>query len=69
MRGDCRGGSHENTVAMFYLVQLEAHPDCWSHHLLQEVQIGKDPLVFSGNAEVAFKQGVEPVQKGFQTLW
>lgn len=44
-------------------MQLEAHSDCRSHHLLQEVQISKNPLVFGGDAEVAFKQGVETVQK------
>lgn len=46
-----------------YLMQLEAHSDRRSHHLLQEVKISKNPLVFGGNAEVAFKQGVETVQK------
>lgn len=49
-----------------YLMQFEAHSDCRCHHLLQEVQVGKDPLVFGGDAEVAFKQGVEAVQEGFQ---
>lgn len=49
-------------------MQLEAHPDCRSHHLLQEVQVSKHPLVFCGDAEVAFKQGVETVEKWFQTL-
>lgn len=46
-----------------YLMQLEAHSNCRSHYLLQEVQISKNPLVFGGDAEVAFKQGVETVQK------
>lgn len=46
-----------------YLMQFEAHPDCRSHHLLQQVQIREHPLVFGGDAEVAFKQGVESVQK------
>lgn len=50
----------------FYLMQFEAHSDCRCHHLLQEIKVGKNPLVFGGDAEVAFKQGVEAVQKGFQ---
>lgn len=49
--------------SFLYLVQFEAHSDCRRHHLLQEVQVGKDPLVFGGNAEVTFKQGVEAVQE------
>lgn len=36
-------------------MQFEAHSDCRSHHLLQEVQVSENPLIFSGNAEVAFK--------------
>lgn len=44
-------------------MQLEAHSDRRGHHLLQEVQISKNPLVFGGDAEVSFKQGVEAVQK------
>ena len=50
-------------------MQFEAHSDCRSHHFLQEVKVSKNPLVFGGNAEVAFKQGVETVQERFQTLW
>lgn len=49
-----------------HLMQFEAHSDCRCHHLLQEVQVGEDPLVLGGDAEVAFKQGVEAVQEGFQ---
>lgn len=48
-------------------MQFEAHSDCRSHHLLQEVQVNEDPLVFGGDAEVAFKQGVEAVQERLQT--
>lgn len=47
-------------------MQFEAHSDCRRHHLLQEVQVGEDPLVFGGDAEVAFEQGVEAVQEGLQ---
>lgn len=46
-----------------YLMQFEAHSDCRRHHLLQEVQVSKDPLVFGGDAEVTFEQGVEAVQE------
>lgn len=49
-------------------MQFEAHPDCRSHHLLQQVQIREHPLVFGCDAEVPFKQGVETVQKRFQAL-
>lgn len=52
---------------MRYLMQFEAHSDRRSHHLLQEVQVSEDPLVFGGDAEVAFKQGVEAVQERLQT--
>lgn len=48
-------------------MQFEAHSDRRSHHLLQEVQVNEDPLVFGGDAEVAFKQGVEAVQERLQT--
>lgn len=48
-------------------MQFEAHSDRRSHHLLQEVQVSEDPLVFGGDAEVAFEQGVETVQKRLQT--
>lgn len=51
-----------------YLMQFEAHSDCRSHHLLEEVEISENPLILSGDAEVAFKQGVETVQKWFKTL-
>lgn len=44
-------------------MQFEAHSDSRSHHLLQEVQISKHPLIFCSNTEVTFKQGVETVQK------
>lgn len=54
---------YEDTV---YLMQFEAHSDCGSHHLLQKVQVSKNPLVFGGNAEVAFKQGVETIQERLQ---
>lgn len=47
-------------------MQFEAHSDCRRHHLLQEVQVGEDPLVFGGDPEVTFKQGVEAVQEWFQ---
>lgn len=47
-------------------MQFEAHSDRRRHHLLQEVQVGEDPLVLGGDAEVAFEQGVEAVQEGFQ---
>jgi len=36
-------------------MQFEAHSDRRSHHLLQEVEVGKNPLVFGGDAEVSFK--------------
>lgn len=52
-----------------HLVQLEAHSDSRSHHLLQQVQVSENPLVFGGNAEVALEQGVEAIQKRFQTVW
>lgn len=44
-------------------MQFEAHSDCRRHHLLQEVQVGEDPLIFGGDPEVTFKQGVEAVQE------
>ena len=48
-------------------MQFEAHSDCRSHHLLQQVQVSKNPLVFGGNAEVTFEQGVKTIQERFQT--
>lgn len=48
-------------------MQLEAHPDCRGHHLLQEVQVSKNPLVLRGDAEVTFEEGVEAIQEGLKT--
>lgn len=53
---------------MSYLVQLEAHSDCRGHDLLQEVQVGKHPLVLCGDAKVSLEERVETVQEGFKTL-
>lgn len=62
-------GPQPNYCCQVYLMQLEAHSDCRSHHFLQKVQISEHPFIFCGDAEVAFKQGVEPIQKGFQASW
>lgn len=51
-----------------YLMQFEAHSDCRSHHLLQEVEVSKHPLIFCGDAKVSFKQGVEAIQERLQAL-
>lgn len=61
------GAGTDRRALRTYLVQLEAHSDGGSHHLLQQVQVSKHPLVFGGDAEVALEQGVEPVQKRLQT--
>lgn len=50
-----------------HLMQFEAHSDSGCHHLLQQVQISEHPLVFGGDAEVAFEQGVETIQERLQT--
>lgn len=47
-------------------MQLEAHSDSWSHHLLKQVQVSENPLIFGCNTEVPFKQGVETIQEGLQ---
>lgn len=49
-------------------MQFEAHPHSGGHHLLQQVQVSENPLVFGGDAEVALEQGVETEQKRFQTV-
>lgn len=58
--------SGEGNFFFHYLMQFKAHSDCWCHHLLQKVQVGEDPLVFGGDAEVALEQGVEAAQEGLQ---
>lgn len=62
------GAPEDHSANVLYLMQLEAHSDSGGHHLLQQVQVSKDPLVFGGNAEVALEQGVETVQERFQTV-
>lgn len=58
--------SHAGPRSPPHLMQLQAHSDSRSHHLLKQVQVSKNPLVLGSDAEVSFKQGVEPVQEGFQ---
>ena len=49
-------------------MQLQAHSAPRSHHFLEEIHVSKHPLIFGGNAEVPFEQGVETIQERLQTL-
>ena len=46
------------------LVELDRHPDSWSHDLPEEIHVGKDPFVaHRGDPEIALEEGVQPVQE------
>lgn len=47
-------------------MQLQGHPDGWNNNFVQQVHVGKYPLVSSCDPEVTFEEGMQPVQKGIQ---
>lgn len=60
-------GSFPHLSPGSHLVKLQSHADTRCHHAVQQVHVGKDPLISGGgNAEVALKQGVQAVQEGLQ---
>lgn len=50
-----------------HLVKLEGHSNPRCHYVVQQVHVGKDPLVTWGcNAEVPLEKGVQAVEEGLQ---